>query len=59
MATIEWFVFYQFPYHLMEGPQRSATEKADQTNRYAGDILIPLGVDRACRHISLSSDLLT
>ena len=55
MATIAWFVFYQFPNHLMDGPQRFATEKTDQTNRYAGDILIPLGVDRACRHITFDN----
>jgi hypothetical protein len=58
MATVAWFAFYQFPYYWnyrTDWPQRSAADKTSETNHHAGDILIPLGVDRACRHITFDN----
>jgi hypothetical protein len=55
VAAIAWFAFYQFPYYMLDSPPRTAADKIVQTDHRSGDILIPLGVDRACRHLTFDN----
>jgi hypothetical protein len=54
-AIAAWFAFYQFSSYVFDSPQRAGTAKTAQTDHRSGDILIPLGVDRACRHIAFDN----
>ena len=55
VAAIAWFAFYQFPSYLFDQPQRPATDKIVAADHRAGKILIPLGIDRACRQVTFDN----
>src|SRR5216683_6792528 len=55
VATIAWFVFYQFPRSSIDGPNRSAPDATGQVDRNAGAIMIPLGAGAGCRQLKFDN----
>jgi len=55
VATLAWFLFYQFPSTTVDGPRRSAAN-ADLADQYAGSIIIPLGATSMCRQMTFDNN---
>src|SRR5258708_9310404 len=55
VATIAWFIFYQFPRSAVDGPRRSAPDATDPVDRNAGAIMIPLGAGAGCRQLKFDN----